>query len=119
MTKALILVMNMFPVQLSTPIQREEDGVGSEVGDEEMAQSHQFAILVVVEDMIADTELVIRVLVEGNLEFEQVILSTTHPTTKMECLHTFKPLRWPNIGQNRYRQNCQKPIARFFNFIYE
>lgn len=54
MTRALILVMNMFPVQLSTPIQRKEAGVAVEVGIEEMAKYHQFAILVVVEDLLAD-----------------------------------------------------------------
>jgi len=47
------------PPFLSTPIQRKEAGVAVEVGIDEMAKFHQFAILVVVKDLIADAELVI------------------------------------------------------------
>ena len=49
--------MNMFPVQLSTPIQRKETGVAGEVGIEEMAEFNQLTILVVEEDLLIDAEL--------------------------------------------------------------
>ena len=57
MTRALILVMNMFLVLLSTPIQREETGFASECGIEEMAEFYQLTILVVEEDLLIDAEL--------------------------------------------------------------
>ena len=73
-------------VSVHGPVQREELAVLVEPRITGSSLRHQLVVLPLVEDLLANRELIVAVAVKGSLELIEAILTASYPTTQVECL---------------------------------